>query len=343
MLTSLKCDHIEYPNHPRKSLRKECGTEVMKKVKIGKKDKLVPRTVYVYYSIIDSLQKFLQRHNFLELCDEWRSRSCSDSYLTDVYNGKLWKDWMKKDGIPLLGNLLFMLNIDWFQLFEHTQYCCGVIYIVIQNLPRAVWFKMENVLIVSTIPGPKEPNYNQLSNYLKPMVDELQKLWQCIQFSCPLRAALSYISSDLPATRKLCGFYGYNAKYSCLKYMKEFVHPNAQFSTAPDYSGFDRARRQLQTHAFHSLVANQVRKACTRTEKEEREQEAGVRYSHLLELPYLDIVRCHLIDPMHNLFLETAKRMVKIWKERGYLNDSLCDDLQAKINLITTLVASLLR
>ncbi len=27
----------------------------------------------------------------------------------------------------------------------------------------------------------------------------------------------------------------------------------------------------------------------------------------LLELPYYDIVRCHVIDPMHNLLLGTAK------------------------------------
>ena len=82
----------------------------------------------------------------------------ANGILTDIYDGRLWKEWMIKDGIPFLelpGNLLFMLNIDWFQPFEHTQYSVGVIYIVIQNLPRAIRFKLENVIIVSTIPGPK--------------------------------------------------------------------------------------------------------------------------------------------------------------------------------------------
>ena len=32
-----------------------------------------------------------------------------------------------------------------------------------------------------------------------------------------IRAALVYISSDLPATRKLCGFYGVNAMHGCSK------------------------------------------------------------------------------------------------------------------------------
>ena len=67
--------------------------------------------------------------------------------------------------LKCLVNLLFMLNIDWGQPFDHTQYSVRVIYLVIQNLPRAVRFKPENVIIVSTIPGPKEPNYYHLTSY----------------------------------------------------------------------------------------------------------------------------------------------------------------------------------
>ena len=30
----------------------------------------------------------------------------------------------------------------------------------------------------------------------------------------------------------------------------------------------------------------------------------------------MDIVQCHVIDPMHNLFLGTAKNMMKVWKDK---------------------------
>ena len=69
---------------------------------------------------------------------------------------------MIKNGTPFLqvpGNLLFMLNTDWFQPFKHTKYSIGVTYLVIQNLPRDIRFKPENIIIVSTIPGPKEPKH----------------------------------------------------------------------------------------------------------------------------------------------------------------------------------------
>ena len=119
------------------------------------------------------------------------------------------------------GNLLLMLNVDCFQPFIHNRYSVGVMYLVIQNLPRAVRFKPENVIIVSTIPGPKEPDYNHMNNYLAPMVNGLLSLWKCINTNIRqsilgsklIQAALCYISSDLPGTRTLCGFYGYHATY----------------------------------------------------------------------------------------------------------------------------------
>ena len=125
------------------------------------------------------------------------------------------------------GNLSFMLNFDWFQPFQHTQYSVGVI--VVQNLPRAVRFKPENVIIViSTIPGPKEPDYNHLNPYLKPLVDELLVLWKGASFKTPnsvlqsklIKTQLSCISSDLPAIRKLCGFHGYHTYYGCSKMLE---------------------------------------------------------------------------------------------------------------------------
>lgn len=170
--SSPKCAHIQFPNHPQRAHRKKCGTDLLKKVKVGQKYKFVPRKVYVYYSIIDTLQRLLSRPNFLEQCEEWR-QLCSNvphGYLTDVFDGRLWLDWARQENTSFLdtpGNLLFMLNVDWFQPFLHTQYSVGVIYLVIQNLPRAVRFKPENVIIVSTIPGPKEPDYNHLNPYFE--------------------------------------------------------------------------------------------------------------------------------------------------------------------------------
>ena len=105
---------------------------------MGQRYKFVPHKVYVYYSIIDSLQRLASNLDFCKKCEEWRKwkGEVPNGCLTDVFDGRLWREWMKYDGVSFLevpGNLLLMLNIDWFQPFDHTPYSVGVIYLVIQN------------------------------------------------------------------------------------------------------------------------------------------------------------------------------------------------------------------
>lgn len=171
---SRKCDYIQFPCHPHRSRRLQCGTELMKVVKVGKKSKLVPRMLYVYNSIKNTIEKFASRHGFFESCEAWRNFNTDNRFMTDVFDGKLWNDW--KDFLAVPGNLLVMLNVDWFRPFKHTTYSVGIMYLAIQNLPRTLRFKPENIIIVGALPGPHEPKLN-INTYLKPMVDELEWHW----------------------------------------------------------------------------------------------------------------------------------------------------------------------
>ena len=55
---------------------------------------------------------------------------------------------------------------------------------------------------------------------------------------------------------------------------------------------------------------NKSEHAPTGKAREQVERQFSIRYSELLRLPYFDVVRCHLVDPMHNLFLGTAKKLL---------------------------------
>lgn len=103
------------------------------------------------------------------------------------------------------------------------------------------------------------------------------------------------------------------------------------FSTPPDYSGYNRSSWSNRNMDTHRVMAQQVKNANTRSVPESAEKQAGVRYSDLLQLPYFDIIRCHLVDPMHNLFLGTTKRMVSLWKENKYIVESNFDVLQQRV------------
>lgn len=102
-----------------------------------------------------------------------------------------------------------------------------------------------------------------------------------------------------------------------------------------DYSGFDRDSWPQRKMDDHCKIVSRAKAATTHRHRVEIEHEAGVRYSELLRLPYLNVIRCHLVDPMHNLFLGTSKRMLSLWKEKGYINHSNLEQLQQQIDSIT--------
>lgn len=74
-----------------------------------------------------------------------------------------------------------------------------------------------------------------------------------------------------------------------------------------------------------------IAKCSTKAEKEALEKKHGVRVSCLLDLDYFDPVRMTPIDPMHNLFLGTAKHMISDWKTKLILNENDLLKIQEKI------------
>ena len=88
------------------------------------------------------------------------------------------------------------------------------------NLRRAKRFKPHNITLVGMIPRPRQPA--NLKPFLEPLVSDLNRLYQMIFVNSPtgrikIRAILSCITCDLPATRKVCGFYNFNALKGCSK------------------------------------------------------------------------------------------------------------------------------
>ena len=232
-----------------------------------------------------------------------------------------------------------MLNIDWFNPYKETLYSVGAIYLIVQNLPRSERFKVENIILVGLIPGPTEPS-KHINTYLDPLIDDLLKLYYGIEMKDPLstsgytkiRAVLSCIVCDIPATRKVCGFLGCNATMGCSKCQKKIV--TTSFGSKPDYSGFDLSSWTPRTHSEHHETCIKAKNAPTPTERFRIEKQHGARYSELLRLPYFDVIRYHTVDPMHNLFLGIAKNSIITWKDLNIISSANYSELQAKVDAI---------
>ena len=112
-----------------------------------------------------SVGRIIARKSILNHCEEWRSRceSMPGSYLEDIYDGNVWKMFNSEayncNFLSSPYSLLLALNVDWFEPFERGVYAVGAIYMTILNLPRAIRYKPENIILVGIIPGPKEPKH----------------------------------------------------------------------------------------------------------------------------------------------------------------------------------------
>ena len=253
-----------------------------------------------------------------------------------MYDGNVWKHLEYSEGVNFLSqrnNYGFFLNVDWYQPYKNQMYSIGVIYMVILNLLREIQYKRENVILVSLIPGPKEPPLT-INSYIYPLVSELLELWygvimevregQVEKVSC----AIVGVGCDLPAGHKLCGFLSHSANLGCSCCFKEF----SRGFGSRDYSGFDHNHWKMRTNEEHRKRLARIVRSANKTEQDHLQSELGCRYSSLLQLPYFDPIRMLTIDPMHNLFLGTAKYMVrKVWIEHGYLNASKLSVIEERL------------
>ena len=115
----------------------------------------------------------------------------------------------------------------------------------------------------------------------------------------------------------------------CSKCCKEFL---GTVGEKRDYSGFDLSKWTKRTGEIHRTQMTEILKQKTKTDKESKESEYGTRYSCLVRLPYYDSVRYAIIDPMHNLFLGSAKRMISVWKDEKFLNDDTLALIQERVD-----------
>ena len=330
---SRKCEYIQFPNHPQRSYREPCGTILMKSIRKTSGITFKPFKTYSYQSIRDAILRLLKRPGFLEDCEHWRKRVNNRHYLADIYDGDVWNSFF--DFLSTEHSWCLALNVDWFQPYTHVTDSVGAMYLVVLNLPREERYKRENMLMVGIIPGPNEPSLD-INSYLTPLVLELKEFYNGIPIQCTshdgkyinvtVRLALAGVMCDLPASRKVCGFSSFNALHGCNKCLKEF--PTQSFGDSPDYSGYNRMQWGIRDVAQHKVKCYEYLNANTKQQQKSIQKEYGIRYSILIELPYFNPIKHTVIDPMHNLFLGTAKHCLQLWIKKEILTKSDIDTIE---------------
>jgi hypothetical protein len=114
---SKKCSFIEFPNHRLPHLRKTCNQTLLMEVNNSTTKILVPIKIFCCKSVESSLQQFVQRSNFEDLCEQWRLRETKKGVLYEIHDGNIWNEFngSKHNFFTTQKNYGCMLIVDWFE------------------------------------------------------------------------------------------------------------------------------------------------------------------------------------------------------------------------------------
>ena len=140
----------------KKGAKRDCGAVLAKKVILASgKVCFYPQILYCFNSVIDQIEGLLKRPGIPDMCEQWRDRNDQEDIVSDVYDGSIWKVFLKYKGSDFLNgprNLAFAINVDWFQPFKRrNDRTVGVIYLVLLNLLREQSFKWENIIVAGIV------------------------------------------------------------------------------------------------------------------------------------------------------------------------------------------------
>jgi Transposase family tnp2 len=175
----------------------------------------------------------------------------------------------------------------------------GIISLINLNLPENIRLQPDNLFPAGIIPGPSEPEKEEISHYLRPIIDESVVAWERGIYisktaSCPkgrdVEVAIVISVNDLPAARKVSGTAGVGSHFYCTVCTctgHETMY-NSNFNT---WKARDITEMCLQAEAWWDAQTSQ--------ERDDIFDKYGVRWSEFWRLPYWDPSQMLVIDSMH--------------------------------------------
>ncbi|GBE87684.1 hypothetical protein SCP_1103610 [Sparassis crispa] len=220
--------------------------------------------------------------------------------------------------------LALSMNLDWFGLLSGRPHSTGPIYLALNNLPRDQRYFQLNVICLAVLPGPGEPNQQQLNHALEPGIKEMIELHKGIEMSvhdddaATVYADFLCDNCDTPAARKVSGTASHNHDFHpCLYCGINILDINKS-------SGYDNSRPEkddykLLKHAFSARGVSIRRESAILCNH-------GVRWSimNLLAgwLPSSQTV----LDFMHAVFLGIIAHLYLDLLFKGYMFSGIGGD-----------------
>ncbi|KAG1774897.1 hypothetical protein EV702DRAFT_1237500 [Suillus placidus] len=203
------------------------------------------KKIMPHVSLIGSLRRMFMRPGFAKSIrdsrhDQPRRNDDEDFVMTDMHDGTLWHELetntireigelgtirdCPQDNRPMATKITehryglhLTLNIDWMGILNNRPHSTGPIYYAINDLPRDQRYLQVNVICAAIMPGPKEPNVQQINHCLEPSSREVMELKNGVKMDIHgedepenIFADNAILDCDMPASHKCNGTAGHS-------------------------------------------------------------------------------------------------------------------------------------
>lgn len=264
----------------------------------------------------------------------------------DFYSGSIFRDYVKRVGgtDAVRHDIFLFISGDGAQPYKSSLYDYWPVVALIGNLTPAKRVNTRNLLPVTCIPGPNEPQ--DLVSFLHPLIEELKLLAKGVE--CQLwdgrhvkvRVHLLFLLADLPAMAKLCrvkGSNGYSPCRFCL--IVGIVSTRGNTMYYPSYLVVnEEVVRRMELNSPELRCVSETRESIRDIEKLRRSTERGSvgmmkdmcmrtginGQSQLFHsLRSLEPYRSCPIDIMHLLLLNIPGNMVDLFYVEGIITSTI--------------------
>ncbi|KAJ1310651.1 hypothetical protein OPQ81_009180 [Rhizoctonia solani] len=193
-----------------------------------------PRVARKYFQYVPIIPRLINMYLHPNTAEELAYRSTykhNPLLIHDIFDGTHYRRLLRSrvvvEGTTLRHNFFSLptdlalgLSSDGFGPFKSRKQSCWPLLAFNYNLKPEIRFRLENLLCLGVIPGPKAPK--DIGTFLGPFINELEDLARGVpafdfrdNSPFPLRAYLIACFGDMPAVAKLMYMKGHNGKHPC--------------------------------------------------------------------------------------------------------------------------------
>ncbi|EUC56281.1 transposase family Tnp2 protein [Rhizoctonia solani AG-3 Rhs1AP] len=334
-----------------------------------------PRRRFRYSPLIPQLRALFQDPDMAKnlgyraLCDMIRE----NGVIQDVFDAKHYLT-LRETLLDPAGDYCFFddprdialgVSTDGVTLFKRRRRGLSTawpILIINYNLHPRIRNRLENVLCVGVIPGPRQ--CKDLNSFLCPLLDELLELESGVSCASPpgpdgrgsdfvFHAFLIMMFGDIPAVAKLLMMKGHNAFKPCRACLIPGVlcqlERNSVYYVPLALPGQERVLTYtdlpLRTHQQLLDQLAQMEAAPTQARRKELARQFGLNSrSVFTHLRSINMAICAPYDAMHLLFENLVPNMIKLWTgkfkglDQGSGNYELEKDVWVLVGKLTAAV-----